>query len=127
MSGDVGKGLDAKQDEWEMRCTAGDRSEVEGTLEGEGSGVKQSGVRGFPLHILPCPSSYPSLLLVLIVHPSIIHSWAHRHPSLWPSSYPSPIHVLIIIHHSYPYGLAVIPPSIIYPLYINPYDVILLE
>jgi len=33
----------------ETRCTAGDGSEVEGTSEGEGSGVKQSGVRGFPL------------------------------------------------------------------------------
>jgi len=33
----------------ETRCTARDGSEVEGTSEGEGSGVKQSGVRGFPL------------------------------------------------------------------------------
>jgi len=33
----------------EMRYAAGDRLEVEGTSEGEGSGVKQSGVRGFPL------------------------------------------------------------------------------
>jgi len=68
MSGDVGKGLDPKRDEREMSCTAGDElccgrrgmpqetrgaagdgSEVEGTSEGEGSGVKQSGVRGFPL------------------------------------------------------------------------------
>ena len=52
MSGDVGKGLDPKRDEQETRCTTGDGSEVEGTSEGEGSGVKQSGVRGFPLHFL---------------------------------------------------------------------------
>jgi len=36
-----------------MSYAAGDGSEVEGTSEGEGSGVKQSGVRGFPLQSPP--------------------------------------------------------------------------
>jgi len=62
MSRDVAKGLDPKRDEQEMSCTAGDEScrrrqdvpqetrhTVEGRSEAEGT-VKQSGVRGFPLH-----------------------------------------------------------------------------
>jgi len=62
MSRDVGKGLDPKRDERETSCTTGDelcrgrqdmlretRHTMEGGSEAEGT-VKQSGVRGFPLH-----------------------------------------------------------------------------
>ena len=45
----------------ETRYAAGDGSEVEGTSEGEGSGVKQSGVRGFPLQSPPLLVSIASM------------------------------------------------------------------